>query len=586
MIGSLRCRWRRRSPQRRRPSPWRRACLGFCWGLLLSGGAIALSSSAIAQVPDPGNAPALESPQPAISPAAQTSALSALSRWWQPTTQQLNSVWIRLDGVRLFQLSGWASSGLDERRRAIQRQLDSSVGSYLRDPAVAPTVEVRESNQQPVIYINDQYLLTVTELDAQNQGLSPQVWAEQVRVTLEQGLETAKTQRSPAFLWRQARLSLVVLMAVGLAIALLSRWHRWLLRRPIQLLQPSTTLLLKRRSRLTQTRQQEIQRLLLHSAQVGLGLSGLLFSLSRFPQSRAWLVPLGGLFKIPLGFLLCLLAGYVLVRLSHVAIDRFSLAISTNPLLPAVSTERTQQRISTLSQVVKGLTLLLISIFLVLVFLIWLGVNVGPLLTGAGILGVGISLASQGLIKDAINGVLVVLEDQYGVGDIIQVAEWTGLVEDLTLRMTQLRTSEGKLVTIPNGEIKVVANLSSSWSRVDLNIPVGYGAKLEAVMAVIEATAMTMAQEAPWDSLILEPPELKGVDDFSDRGLLIKLWIKTQPLKQWDVAREYRRRLKHALDQAGLEIPLPQRSFWLHASSDFNREDGELFATNPAPEEE
>lgn len=538
-------------------------------------GSVYLSQAAPASEPGPSSAasptanstsapPSTELPLPAAaSGSALADSLSAFSRFWQPNAQ-LEARWIRLDGVRLFQIAGWGAPGLEERQRSIQQQLNEILQTYLRAPDAALAVEIQDANQQQVIYINGKYLLTVTELDAQYQGLAEAVWAEQVRLVLAQGLEAAQQQRQPEYLWRQTGLSLgLILGAIALSLAL-DHWQRRLARRPIKLLDQETTLLLKRRSRLQQTRLQEVQRLLLQTAKASLWIAVLLLACARFPQTRPWVISLGNLLKIPLTLLLALLLGYVLIRLSHLAIDRFCLALSQNPLLPAISIERTQQRIGTLAQVAKGLTLILLSILVLLVALVRIGVDVGPLLAGAGILGVGVSLASQGLIKDAINGVLIILEDQYGIGDIVEISDRTGLVETLNLRMTQLRTSEGKLITIPNGEIKIVANLSSHWSQVDLNIPVAYEADLEAAMAIIETTALAMSQELPWQSLILEPPQLKGVEDFSDRGLLVKLWIKTQPLKQWDVAREYRRRLKHALHQVGIEMPVPQQSLWLH----------------------
>ena len=174
------------------------------------------------------------------------------------------------------------------------------------------------------------------------------------------------------------------------------------------------------------------------------------------------------------------------------------------------------------------------------------------------------ALASQNLIKDAINGFLIILEDQYALGDVIAVGNVTGLVEKLNLRITQLRDAEGRLITIPNSEIKIVANLSSRWSRADLSIPVAYQADVDQALKLIETVALDMDKDPQWQEEILETPQVLGVENFSDRGLMIRVWIKTQPLKQWDVAREYRRRLKIAFDQIGIAIPVPQQAIWLN----------------------
>jgi len=153
----------------------------------------------------------------------------------------------------------------------------------------------------------------------------------------------------------------------------------------------------------------------------------------------------------------------------------------------------------------------------------------------------------------------IILEDQYAIGDVIAVDKVSGFVETMNLRITQLRDSEGRLITIPNSEIKIVANLSSNWSRADLSIPVAYHTDVDKALEVIDTVAQEMSQDDLWREEILDKPEVLGVDDFGSRGVIIRVWIKTQPLKQWHVAREFRRRLKVALDEAGISIPMPQQ---------------------------
>ena len=166
-----------------------------------------------------------------------------------------------------------------------------------------------------------------------------------------------------------------------------------------------------------------------------------------------------------------------------------------------------------------------------------------------------LSLPAQSLIKDAINGFFIILEDQYAVGDVITVHGIRGLVENINLRITQIRDEEGRLVTIPNSEIGVIANHSSHWSQADIYIPISYHSDVDQVLTLIETTGQAMKASDRWATPLLSEPEVLGVEDFGERGLTIRVWIKTQPLKQWEVAREYRRRLKVALDQAGIEIP-------------------------------
>ena len=254
----------------------------------------------------------------------------------------------------------------------------------------------------------------------------------------------------------------------------------------------------------------------------------------------------------------------VIIRLSYALIDRFASAFLSGVLLTPETSERLQLRVSTISGVSKSIATIVWVVVGILLALTSVGVDIIPLLAGAGLIGVAVSLASQNLIKDAINGFLIILEDQYALGDIIAVGNVQGLVENLNLRITQLRDTEGRLITIPNSEVKIVANLSSRWSRADLKIPVAYQADIDQVLKLMETVAVDMDRDPKWQEQILETPRVLGVDNFGDRGLIVRVWIKTQPLEQWNVAREFRHRLKIAFDQAGISIPFPQQAIWIN----------------------
>lgn len=221
---------------------------------------------------------------------------------------------------------------------------------------------------------------------------------------------------------------------------------------------------------------------------------------------------------------------YVIVRFTYAIIDHFtSTIISGGALLTPETSERLQLRISTFSGVTKSITTIIWVGTGILMSLIALGINIVPLLAGAGLVGVAVSLASQNLIKDAINGFLIILEDQYALGDMITVGTVGGLVEKLNLRMTQVRDAEGRLITIPNSEVKIVANLSSHWSRADLTIPVSYQSDIDQALKLIEDVALEMNQDPQWQHQILEQPNVLGVENFSDRGLMIRILIKPNP---------------------------------------------------------
>ena len=143
------------------------------------------------------------------------------------------------------------------------------------------------------------------------------------------------------------------------------------------------------------------------------------------------------------------------------------------------------------------------------------------------------------------------------------MGDFSGLVENINLRITQLRDAEGRLITIPNSEITIVANHSNQWSRADVSIPISYDTDIDKAIAIIDRLGAEMMSDQKWQRIIWESPQILGVESFSDRGIIIRVWIKTEPLKQWEVAREFRRRVKIAFEQAGMPIPLPQQQIWL-----------------------
>ncbi len=187
-----------------------------------------------------------------------------------------------------------------------------------------------------------------------------------------------------------------------------------------------------------------------------------------------------------------------------------------------------------------------------------------------GFLSFAFSLAAQDLLKDLIAGVLILWEDHYAVGDVIFIGEQGGLVEKITLRVTQLRNLDGELITIPNGSIGMVRNLSSEWSQVNYAIEVSYDADVDRVMEIMETVAQQLYDDPQWQEQILESPEILGIDNIAHTGILIRLLIKTQPLKQWSVAREFRRRLKKAFDEKGIEVGIPQQ-IEMYRNGDFSQ---------------
>ena len=495
----------------------------------------------------------------------------------QPVT-----TWIRLDGRPVFQIAASSREDLSKRVEDIQPRLQKISQDYFQSNSWELQVKVQRqfvtgnrglNVSYPEIYLNNQRLLTVTELDAKVQGEDePQAVARRWRQSLEQDLLRAKQERQPKFLLRQGAIATGVLLGV-----ILCSWgvRRWQLRLRSQA--PSNATTPPTDSVTTQLTQQQNQNLhearqrLFQIAQTLIWGGGTLIILGLFPYTRIvpfWILTVLRIpaLKIPLLCGIVALGTYVGIRLSYVLIDRFTtaLVLANNALLGAQDYVRIQLRVMTISGVTKSIATLSGVVIGTLLALSAVGVNIVPLIAGASIIGVAISLASQSLIKDAINGFLIIVEDQYAIGDVINVDSLGGLVENLNLRITQLRDSEGRLITIPNSEIKTVANLSSRWSRADLLFPIAYDADIDQALKLIDSVGLEMDRDPQWREPILEKPQVLGVDNFGDRGLMIRVWIKTQPLKQWEVAREFRRRLKIAFDQADIAIPVPQQAIWLN----------------------
>ncbi|WP_161607246.1 mechanosensitive ion channel family protein [Prochlorothrix hollandica] len=520
--------------------------------------------------------------------------------------------YVRLDGRNFFLVSApklttdqpWQlrSRPIKERISAIELNLQQFKQTGFELDSL--TVTYQFLNGLPVIYGNETLLLTVTKQDANLYGVEPEDRAETLVAIVAQALKNAVEERQPEFLRQQARIGLLLALGtlglsglVWVGQRYLSQQERILTHQEQALKITMETLKAERDERdpltilenegedkitgdssqitslvaMAQTTAEnrrlysinEIKRRVLQLVQFLIWGGSFYGIVGLFPQTRFLQLALRSAVRIPLQLLSIAIATYLLIRIIAILISRLLWELEDSRLLSPEASKRLILRISTFSQVLKRISAIMLTLTGILLGLATLGLPIGPILAGAGIFGLAISFASQSVIKDAINGILILLEDQYGVGDVIEVGSLAGLVETMDLRITQLRDAEGCLITIPNGEIRAVKNRSKEWSRVDLNIPVPYDANLTEMMGLLETVALRMRQDLQWQGLILEAPQLMGVEDFSDRGVVLKVWIKTQPLKQWDVAREYRRRVKTAFDQRGIVIPIPQQALWV-----------------------
>ena len=224
-----------------------------------------------------------------------------------------------------------------------------------------------------------------------------------------------------------------------------------------------------------------------------------------------------------------------------------------------------KRRAQTLSAIFRGVVQGIIFFIGLLTVLQHLNVNVTPILASAGVIGIAIGFGSQSLIKDFFAGFMILLEDQYNVGDTIKIGETTGSVERLTLRMTLLRALDGSLTTIPNGTITTVSNFSKDWSRAVLDLEIDYTADADQAMKAMLATARQMREERPAE--IIEEPAMLGVERLTPASIGLRMTIKTAANKQAEIARELRRRTKLAFDELGIKAP-SREQFVLAASPD------------------
>jgi small-conductance mechanosensitive channel len=221
---------------------------------------------------------------------------------------------------------------------------------------------------------------------------------------------------------------------------------------------------------------------------------------------------------------------------------------------------RAEQRVEALASVLRSLVSLAILLIAATMILGELGVELGPLIAGAGILGVALGFGSQSLVRDFLSGIFILVEDQFGIGDIVDLDQQTsGTVEAVSLRTTRLRAVDGTVWHVPNGDIRRVGNMSQHWSRALLDVEVAYATDLARAQEVIRAVAHELWHDDPH---ILEEPEVWGVEDLGPHGVVIRLVVKTTPSEQWRVSRALRERLKAAFDAEGIEIPFPQQTIW------------------------
>ena len=219
------------------------------------------------------------------------------------------------------------------------------------------------------------------------------------------------------------------------------------------------------------------------------------------------------------------------------------------------SHQRREQRAQTMGSLLKSVATGMILAVVVVMVLSQLGTDIAPIIASAGILGIAFGFGAQNLVKDFLSGIFMILEDQYGVGDTVDLGEATGTVEAVGLRVTRLRDVNGTVWYVRNGEILRVGNQSQNWARTVLDVTVSYDTDLDRVQDILQVVATTTYEDPRFHEVIIEQPEVWGVERFDKDGVVVRVVLKTAPAQQWLVARAMRQRIKAEFDRAGIRMP-------------------------------
>jgi small conductance mechanosensitive channel len=280
---------------------------------------------------------------------------------------------------------------------------------------------------------------------------------------------------------------------------------------------------------------------------------------------RAWLdEPITKLILIVITLMIAL----ILKRFVHKMINNITLRMAEGTMpdrirertqtifngSPALVSERRRQRAETMASVLRSIASIVIFGTAFFTILGELGLNLAPFLASASIIGVAVGFGAQNIVKDFLAGIFMLLEDQYGVGDVIDIGPATGTVEAVTLRTTRLRDVNGIVWYMRNGEILRIGNQSQNWARAILDVPVSYEEEVDKVRDLLKHTATAMAAEPPWDDIFLAEPDVWGVTALSGEAVVVRVVVKTAPGRQNEVARELRERVKKEFDRAGVTV--------------------------------
>jgi small conductance mechanosensitive channel len=285
--------------------------------------------------------------------------------------------------------------------------------------------------------------------------------------------------------------------------------------------------------------------------------------------ARDWLlgVPLQVLFILVAALIIQLVLKWLIRRVvtraseraKHERLAQMRKITRTAELSELMLTQRTEQRAAAIGTLLRSVVAITVWSIAFLMILPLLGIDIGPLLASAGVIGVALGFGAQTLVKDYLSGIFMIIEDQYGVGDMVDVGPVIGTVEDVALRFTRLRDPSGVVWYVRNGEILRVANRSQGWTMAIVDIPIAYNEDIDRVRQIVESVAIDMDEDPDYDDLLLGRPQFAGVESVSGEAVIIRITAKAAPEQQVSVARTIRERMKMAFDRAGIVVPVVVR---------------------------
>lgn len=275
---------------------------------------------------------------------------------------------------------------------------------------------------------------------------------------------------------------------------------------------------------------------------------------------QIWGVDLADIFAGPVGGVLALAgraALIVVVMLATVELANTAIKSLFSRVAARARGPRRAAQLRTIAPVVSGVVTSVLFVITAMMVLAQIGVEIGPLLAGAGIVGLAVGFGAQTLVKDFLTGLFLIVEDVVSIGDIVTIGEASGVVEDMSLRTIKLRAYDGTLQVIPYGEAQIVFNMTKDFSFAVFNISISYSSDITRALELMQQTGDELKEDPAFSGLILAPIEISGVDQLADSGVILKGRLKTIPTQQWTVGREYLKRIKLAFDAHGVEIPFP-----------------------------